>query len=172
MAASSIRLKIAAAPFPESQEARYCSATEMLLRIPFSVIVPPGTRVSCSSRASTRTSSRLRSFWCALPSLRSKTSFATGTRSGCATQVPSNPSATSRSLSARVCASAFSLTSGFFRVGMNGAIPPMACASRRWQVFTRSSVYARMKGTVIVICWRSGRMRSFRVLSFLISEKM
>ena len=163
---------MAAAPLPESQDARYCTPTEMLLRTPFSVMVPPGTRVSCSSRASTCTSSRRRSFWLGLPNLRSNTSFATGTRSGWATHVPSKPSAISRSLSARVWASAFSLISGFFRLGMNGAIPPIACAPRRWQVFTSSSVYARMNGTVIVTCCRSGRIRSVRVRSFLISEKM
>ena len=41
VAASSIRLKIATAPLPPSQAARYCRATEMLFRSPASVI-PPG----------------------------------------------------------------------------------------------------------------------------------
>ena len=36
------------------------------------------------------------------------------------------------------------------------ALPPMACAPRRWQVRTSSSVYARMNGRVIVSCDRSG----------------
>ena len=50
---------------------------------------------------------------------------------------------------------------------MNAAIPPIACAPRRWQVRTSSSVYARMNGTVIVSCDRSGTASSGDVWNFL-----
>ena len=80
----------------------------------------------------------------------SKNSVATGTRPGCATQVPSNPASASRSLSSRTAANAISLTSASRRVGMKAAMPPIACAPRLWQVLTRRSVYARMNGTAIV----------------------
>ena len=65
--------------------------------------------------------------------------MATGTRSGCATQVPSKPSPDSRCLSSRTRANAISFTSGSRRDGMNAAIPPIACAPRAWHVFTNSS---------------------------------
>ena len=39
---------------------------------------------------------------------------------------------------------------------MNALMPPIAKAPRLWQVFTSSSVYARMNGTVIVTSLRSG----------------
>src|SRR5215831_10214435 len=55
-----------------------------------------------------------------------KTSRATGTSPGCATQVPSYPSPASRSLSARTCAMAFSLATGSFLIGMKAAMPPIA----------------------------------------------
>ena len=48
--------------------------------------------------------------------------------------------ADSRVLSSRTLASAVAFTSGSRRLGMNAAIPPMACAPRPWQVFTSSSV--------------------------------
>jgi hypothetical protein len=41
-------------------------------------------------------------------------------------------------------------------MGICAAMPPIACAPRRWQVFTSSWVYARMLGWVIVTCERSG----------------
>src|SRR5207247_714287 len=85
-----------------------------------------------SSPASTpATSSRSRSSWFGLsPSTASNTSVAIGTRSGCATQVPSNPLADSRSLSSRTLASATLFTSGSLRDGMKAAMPPIACAPR------------------------------------------
>ena len=64
--------------------------------------------------------------------------------------MPSKPSPASRVLSSRTLASAASVTSGSRRLGMKAAMPPIAKAPRRWQVFTSSSVYARMNGTVIV----------------------
>ncbi len=102
VAASSIRLKIATAPLPPSQAARYCSATEMLFRSPASVM-PPGVLSTASrSGAVTETSGRCRSSWFGLfPRTESNTSWHTGTRSGCATQEPSNPSPASRVLSSR-----------------------------------------------------------------------
>ena len=112
---------MAAAPFSISQELMYCRATSTLRRNPASVIFPPGIFESTSWAAVVCTSERSRSFWLALsPSLASKTSLAVGTRSGCATQVPSKPSPTSRRLSSRTLASAAALISGFFRLGMNG----------------------------------------------------
>ena len=47
-------------------------------------------------------------------------------------------------------------------------MPPIACASCRWHDRTSSSVYARMNGTVIVTCARSGSTAP----SFLIVLKM
>ena len=89
----------------------------------------------------TETSGRCRSSWFGLsPSTESNTSWHTGTRSGCATQEPSNPSPASRVLSSRTLASATSLTSGSRRDGMNAAMPPIANAPRLWQVCTSSSV--------------------------------
>ena len=56
-------------------------------------------------------------------------------------------------------ANACSFTAGSL-LGMNAAIPPIACAPRLWQVRTSSSVYARMNGTVIVTLLRSGSRKS------------
>ena len=65
---------------------------------------------------------------------------------------------------------ALALTSGSRRLGMNAAMPPIACAPRRWQVLTSSSVYARMNGAVIVTEFRSGSTNSRpRVRNFLIT---
>jgi hypothetical protein len=75
-------------------------------------------------------------------------------------------------LSARTPAKAFSLISGVRRLGTNAAIPPMACAPRRWHVFTSSSVYARMNGTVIVTLARSGSRNSGLSRKHLIMLKM
>ena len=44
--------------------------------------------------------------------------------------------------------------------------------AREWHVRTRSSVYARMNGTVIVTCTRSGSTNSGRSRNFLMTEKM
>ena len=86
--------------------------------------------------------------------------------------MPSKPSPDSRSLSSRTFASATAFTSGSRRDGMNAAIPPIACAPRPWQVRTSSSVYARMNGTVMVTCARSGSSESSCARNFLITEKM
>ena len=59
------------------------------------------------------------------------------------------------------------MTAGSRRFGMNAAIPPIACAPRRWQVRTSSSVYARMNGTVMVSWARSGTASSGHPRSFL-----
>ncbi len=86
------------------------------------------------------TSSRCRSTWLGRsPSTSSNASVATGTESGCATQVPSKPSPASRSLSARTASNAFRFASSSVRVGITAAMPPIACAPRAWQVFTSSS---------------------------------
>ena len=73
-------------------------------------------------------------------------------------------------MSARTFPSAVCVTSGSRRFGMNAAMPPMAWAPRRWQVETSSSVYARMKGAVMVTEFRSGSRKSLpRVRNFLIT---
>ncbi len=114
--------------------------------------------MAMSSPGATETSSRRRSFWLGLsPSTASKEAIAIGTRSGWATQEPSKPSFASRSLSALTFSKATRLASASLRDGMKAAMPPMACAPRLWQVLTRSSVYARMNGAVIVTALRSGR---------------
>ena len=59
---------------------------------------------------------------------RSNTSCATGTRSGCATQVPSWPSLASRCLSARTLAKAASFAAGSF---LPGSTPPCRPWRRR-----------------------------------------
>ena len=141
VAASSIRLKIATAPVPASQLARYCSPTLMLLRSPASVISPGVLATASRSAGSTETSSRSLPSWFGWsPSTPSNTSRQIGTRSGWATQEPSKPSRLSRVLSSRTLASATSLTCGSRRLGMNAAMPPIACAPRLWQVRTSSSV--------------------------------
>ncbi len=141
VAASSIRLKIGAAPWPRSQEEMYWMPTLTLLRRPSSVASPGVEAMSSSSPWPTWTSSRWRSIWLGRePSTPSNTSMATGTRSGWATQVPSKPSPASRCLSSRTLATACSLISGRLRLGMKADMPPMANAPRRWQVLTSSWV--------------------------------
>ncbi len=133
----------------------------MLPRSPGSVTSPGVADTSSSCSADTVTSSRcLPSWFGASPSTASNTSWQTATRSGCATQEPSNPSPASRSLSSRTLANARSFTSGSFRLGMNAAIPPIANAPRRWQVFTSSCAYARMNGAAIVTEFRSGSTKA------------
>ena len=57
--------------------------------------------------------------------------IADSTRPGCATQVPSQPSVTSRSLSCRTFSIAASFAAGSFLIGICAAMPPMAGAPRR-----------------------------------------
>ena len=65
---------------------------------------------------------------------------ATGTRSGCATHVPSWPSPASRSLSARTLVERGLVDLGVVAgSGLNAAMPPIAWAPRRWHVLTSSS---------------------------------
>ena len=123
---------------PLSQAPRYWTPTLMFVRRPASVIGPSGTKVS-RSLAVMVTSSRLRSIWLGPVMTASNASIAIGTRPGWATQVPSWPSLASRSLSARTLASASSLASGSFLIGIWAAMPPIACASRAWQVLIASS---------------------------------
>ena len=73
------------------------------------------------------------------PSTSSKASVATGTESGCATQVPSKPSPASRSLSARTASKAFQWASSSERLGIIADMPPIAWALRACEVFTTSS---------------------------------
>ena len=61
-------------------------------------------------------------------------------------------------LEARLWNDAFSFAQ--LRLGMNAAIPPIANAPRRWQVFTNSWVYARRNGAAIVTDARSGSTKS------------
>src|ERR687884_115509 len=75
----------------------------------------------------------------------SNTAFAIGTRPGCATHVPSQPSVTSRSLSWRTFSSAASFAAGSFLIGICADMPPMAGAPRRWKGFTTSIPQARLE---------------------------
>ena len=59
-----------------------------------------------------------------------------------------------------------------FFTGICAAIPPIARAPRWWQVFTTSCVYARMKGTVMATCERSGNTKPERFLNFFMKEKI
>ena len=138
VAASSIRLKMGTQPLPPSQEPMYWMPTWTLLRSPASVIGASGLK-SRRSFAVTFTSGRCLPYWFGCGMCLSKISFAIGTRPGCATQVPSQPSVTSRSLSARTFSIAASLAAGSFLMGICAAMPPIAGALRRWQVFTSSS---------------------------------
>ena len=86
------------------------------MRSPASVISPGVSAIESRAASSGTTSSRSRSTWFGRsPSTASNTSVATGTRSGCATQVPSKPLADSRSLSSRTFARATRFTSGSLR---------------------------------------------------------
>ena len=127
----------------------------MSWRSPASVRAPSG--VLSRSRAPTFTSSRLRWIWLGVFMCWSKIARAIGTRAGWATQVPSWPSVTSRSLSARTFASAASFASGLPLIGICAAMPPMAWTPRRWQVRMRSCTYARRKPLSIVRSARSGK---------------
>ena len=64
-----------------------------------------------------------------------------------------------------------SLASASLREGSSAAMPPIACAPRRWHVRTSSSVYARMNGTAIVSCALSGSKNSGRSAKFLMTLK-
>ncbi|MNN92658.1 hypothetical protein D3C81_2109710 [compost metagenome] len=86
----------------------------------------------------------------------SKIACATGISAGWATQVPSWPAVTSRSLSARTRAIACSLAAASWLIGICAAMPPIACAPRRWQVRISSSEYAFRNGWVMVTWPRSG----------------
>ncbi len=91
-----------------------------------------GPRTLCAAPASRRGRARARAFstagW-ARPHANS--SAATGTSAGCATQVPSWPLSTSRSLSARTLSSAARFASSSPLTGMKADIPPIAKAPRR-----------------------------------------
>ena len=102
----------------------------------------------------------------------SNASTAIGTRPGCATQVPSWPLLASRSLSARTFASASSLATGSFLIGICAAMPPIAWAPRLWQVLIASSEYELRKWVVIVTRARSASTKSGRLRNFLMQLKM
>ena len=127
-------------------------------RTPATVTAPPGTRKSSSSVGRDRdlVAQPVLLVRGRRPGPRRRSRSRAGRGPGWATHVPSNPSPLSRSLSSRTLAIARSVTSGSRRFGMNAAIPPIACAPRRWHVRTSRSVYARMNGTVIVSWARSG----------------
>jgi hypothetical protein len=135
VAASSIRLKIGTQPLPASHEPMYWMPTCTLLRRPASVIGVSGAKFS-RSLALTFTSGRCLPYWFGPGMCLSNTALAIGTRPGCATHVPSQPSVASRSLSARTLAIAASLAAASFLMGICAAMPPIAGALRRWQVFT------------------------------------
>ena len=115
--------------------------TLTLLRSPASVMAPGVEATSSSSAAPTSTSSRWRSTWLGRPPRTlSNSAIAVCTTSGCATQVPSKPEPASRFLSAATASIARSLASGSLRDGISAAMPPIACAPRRWHVLTSSSL--------------------------------
>src|SRR5579859_2218142 len=123
VAASSIRLLIAAAPVPASHAAMYWMPTETFSRTPSSLTSPGVDATSRSCAAVTDTSSRCLDTWFGRsPSTLSNSARAVGTRSGCATHVPSNPSPASRILSSETFSSATALISGSRRDGMNAAM--------------------------------------------------
>ena len=93
------------------------------------VMVPAQGRIR-SSRF-TCTSSRFTWCWLGVGMWVSKISRAIGINAGCATQVPSWPALTSRSLSARTRAIACSLAWASWAIGICAAMPPIACAPRR-----------------------------------------
>jgi len=64
------------------------------------------------------------------PSTASNASIATGTESGCATHVPSNPAPASRSLSTRTASKASLFASSSVRDGITADMPPIAWAPR------------------------------------------
>ena len=112
--------------------------TERLLRRPASVIGAEGWK-SSRSFALKFTSGNCFVYWFGVGMYWSNTALAIGTRPGCATQVPSQPSVTSRSLSARTFSIAASLAAGSFLIGICAAMPPIAGAPRLWQVLTSVS---------------------------------
>ena len=133
VATSSIRLLIAAAPVPCSHAAMYWMPTETFCRTPASVTSPGVVRhVEQLGGGHVDTSGRCRVDLVRplAEHARRTPPVAVGTRSGCATQVPSKPSPASRCLSSRTFASAISFTSGSRRLGMNAAMPPIAYAPR------------------------------------------
>ena len=131
-----------AAPRPPSQNERYWKPTLTSLRRP-----GLGDRARRRSRRrggrprSTCDVVARRSIWLGRsPSTASKASRATPTTSGCATQVPSKPSA---GLALLVGAHGVDRRArwprGRVRDGISAAMPPIAKAPRRWQVATSSS---------------------------------
>src|SRR6185312_2269748 len=106
--------------------------TSTLLSKPARLIVPPGAASSCSRL--TWTSARSLPSWLGVGMYRSKISCATGTSAGWATQVPSWPALTSRSLSARTLSSAASFAASSPLIGICAAMPPIAMAAQRFQV--------------------------------------
>ena len=91
------------------------------------VTSPPVRSTARRLSAEGTTSGRWRSIWLGAPPRTVSNSVrATGIRSGCATQVPSQPSFASRRLSSVTIRSAAAVTTGSRRFGMNALIPPMA----------------------------------------------
>lgn len=110
-------------PTPLSQPSMYDSPMFRFLRMPSSVI-EPGTLVFSRSLAVTWTSSRRLNSWFGVGMYLLKTSEAIAANVGCATQVPSWPARTSRSLSARTFSMAASLALGSSLMGIWAAMPP------------------------------------------------
>ena len=142
VAASSIRLLIAAAPLPRSHASRYGSATHTFA-------ADPRLGHRAARHAQVEQLCRATSTLLAQPLLlvrpvaedavedlhRDRARGRDGRPRSRRSRRP-----LSRSLSSRTFAIATSFTAGSRRFGMNAAIPPIACAPRRWQVRTSSSV--------------------------------
>lgn len=110
-------------PIPRSQPSMYERPMFRFFRMPSSVIVP-GTLVLSKSLAVTCTSSRRTNSWLGPGMCLLNTSVAIAASAGCATQVPSWPARTSRSLSARTLSMASSLAFLSSLIGICAAIPP------------------------------------------------
>ena len=76
--------------------------------------------------------------WACRPAPRSKTSIATGTRSGGRPTCRRSRRPPRAPCPRVTLASALAVISGSRRLGMKAAMPPIACAPRRWQVLTSS----------------------------------
>ena len=136
-------------------------ATETLRRKPASVLVPSGTTVR--SWLVTENDESSFDIWFFSGMILSNTSFATATKSGWATHVPScperfwlnlqgfrlsclkvwcfeKPSVDSLSLSFWTKFKAFALADWSFLIGICAAIPPMAAILRLWQTWIHCSV--------------------------------
>ena len=140
VAASSIRLLIAAAPLPRSHESRYWSATDTFGRTPASVTAAGDRQVEQLGRSDRDLGRRTRLL--VGPRPEDAVEDLGRERDEVGMGDPRPVEAVAR-LALLVLADAGHRRGVDLRVaarGMNAAIPPIAWAPRRWQVWTSSSV--------------------------------